>query len=78
MLEIRCFPAGSDVKESACNIGEDLGLISGLGSCPGEDNGYPLHFSHLENPIDRYSLWDGREWDMTERLTLSLLYHLSF
>ena len=29
------FPGGSDSKESACNVGEP-GLISGLGSFPGE------------------------------------------
>ena len=39
-------------KESACNTG-DLGLISGSGRSPGEGNGNPLQYSHLENPIDR-------------------------
>ena len=28
----------------------DLGLIPELGRCPGEENGYPLHYSCLENP----------------------------
>ena len=32
------FPGGSDVNESACNVG-DSGLISGLGRSPGEGNG---------------------------------------
>ena len=31
----------SDSKESACNAG-DLGLIPGLGRCPGEEKGTPL------------------------------------
>ena len=31
------FPCGSAGKESACNV-EDLGLIPGLGSGPGEGN----------------------------------------
>ena len=31
----RCFPGGSDGKESACNAG-DLGLIPGSGRSPGE------------------------------------------
>ena len=31
------FPGGSDGKESACNV-EDLGLISGSGRSPGEQN----------------------------------------
>ena len=35
------FPGDSAGKESACNVG-DLGLIPGLGRCPGEGNGSPL------------------------------------
>ena len=46
------FPGGSDGKEYAWNAG-DLGLIRGLGRCPGEGKGYPLHYSCLENPLDR-------------------------
>ena len=45
------FPGGSDSKESACNAG-DLDSIPGLGRSPGEDNGYPLQYSGLENSID--------------------------
>ena len=37
--------------KSACNA-IDLGLIPGLGRCPGEGNGYPLQYSGLENSID--------------------------
>ena len=44
------FPGGSDSKESACNVG-DLGLIPGLGRFPGEENGNPLQYSYLENPM---------------------------
>ena len=44
------FPAGSAGKESACNVG-DLGLIPGLGRSPGEENGYPLQYSDLENSM---------------------------
>ena len=50
------FPGGSDSKESVCNVG-DLGLISGLGRSPGEWNGYPLHYSCLENPMDGGAWW---------------------
>ena len=32
---------------------EDLGWIPGSGRSPGEDNGYPLHYSCLENFMDR-------------------------
>ena len=46
------FPGGSDGKETACNA-EDLGLITGLGRSPGEENGYSLQYSSLENSTDR-------------------------
>ena len=45
------FSGGSDGKESACNVG-DLGSITGLGRYPGEENGYPLQYSGLENSTD--------------------------
>ena len=45
------FPAGSDCKESACNV-RDLGSMPGLGRFPGEGNGYPLQYSGLENSRD--------------------------
>ena len=45
------FPAGSEVKVSASNVG-DPGLIPGLGRSPGEGNGNPLQYSCLENPMD--------------------------
>ena len=35
------FLGGSDGKEFACNAG-DLGLIPGLGRCPGGGHGNPL------------------------------------
>ena len=40
----------------SCNAG-DLGLIPGLGRPPGEENGYPLQYSCLENPMDRGVWW---------------------
>ena len=43
---------GSDGKEPICNAG-DLGSIPVLGRSPGEGNGNPLHYSCLENPMDR-------------------------
>ena len=48
----RGFPGGSDGKESVCNSG-DPGSIPGSGRAPGEGNGNPLHYSCLENPMDR-------------------------
>ena len=68
------FPGGSDGKESARNVG-DLGSIPRLGrSPPGEGNGNPLHYSCLENSMDRgawrgYSPWSSKESDTSERLS---------
>ena len=45
------FPCDSAGKESTCNAG-DLGSIPGLGRSPGEENGYPLQYSGLENSMD--------------------------
>ena len=45
-------PGGSDGKESACSA-RDQGLISGSGRSPGEENGYSLQYSCLENSMDR-------------------------
>ena len=45
------FPGGSEVKVSACNVG-DLGSFPGSGRCPGEGNGNPLQYSCLKNPMD--------------------------
>ena len=36
--------------ESVCNVG-DLGSIPGSGRSPGEENGNPLQYSCLENPM---------------------------
>ena len=57
--EIWCtlgFPGGTEVKASACNVG-DLGSIPGWGKSPGEGNGNPLQYSCLENPMDRGAWW---------------------
>ena len=53
----------------------DMGSVSGLGRSPGEENGIPLQYSCLENPMDPRSLvgyrpWGHRELDMTECPTL--------
>ena len=47
-LGFRCGSAG---KESTCNAG-DLASIPGLGRSPGEEKGYPLQDSGLENSMD--------------------------
>ena len=46
------FTGDLDGKEFTCNAG-NLGSIPGLGISPGEGNGYPLHYSYLENSMDK-------------------------
>ena len=55
----------------------DVGSIPGLGRSPGGENGNPLQYSYLENPMDREAWWAAvygvtKELDMTELLTVSL------
>ena len=76
-LPFQGFPGASDSKESTCNAG-DPGSIPGLGRSPGEGKSYPF-----QNSMDReaswatYHPWSCKEWDMTERLTLSFFsYHI--
>ena len=44
------FPHSSVGKESACNTGGPS-LIPELDRCPGEEKGYPLQYSGLENSL---------------------------
>ena len=48
---VSSFPGGSEVKTSACNVG-DLGSIPGSGRSPREGNGNPLQYFCLENSMD--------------------------
>ena len=43
------------VKNLPANAGDpgDTGLIPGSGKSPGEENGNPLQYSCLENPMDK-------------------------
>ena len=61
------FPGSSEVKEPACNAGE-LGSIPGLGRSPGEENGNPLQYSCLENPMDR-GAWQAIVYRVTKNRT---------
>ena len=45
------FPGGSAGEESTCSV-EDLGSIRSLERSPGEQNGYPLQYSGLENSMN--------------------------
>ena len=65
------FPGISVGKESACSA--DLGSIPGWGRSPGEQNGNPLQYSCMKNPMDGGGWWATvhgvcKESDMTERL----------
>ena len=46
------FFCGSNGEESACNAG-DPGSIPGSGRSPGEENGTPLQYFGLKNPMGR-------------------------
>ena len=62
-MEQVCREINQGGKESACSEG-DLGSIPGLGRSPGEENGYPLQYSGLENSIDciGYGVAKSRTW----------------
>ena len=45
----------AQMVESTCK-GGDLGSIPGSGRCPGEENGYALQYSCLENPWTEQSV----------------------
>ena len=55
----RGIPGGAMVKNLPANAGDigDVGLIPGLGRSPGGENGNPLWYSCLENPMDRGAWW---------------------
>ena len=56
IIALQGFPDSSVGKESACNVG-DTGFIPGSGRSPGEGNAYPVHYSCLENSVDRGDWW---------------------
>ena len=60
---------GSVVKTLPANAG-DAGLIPGSDRSPGEGNGNPLLYSHMENPhgqrsLESYNPWGPKELDVT-------------
>ena len=50
------FPIGSEIKDLSANA-EDAGSIPGSGRSPGGENGNPLQFSCLGNPMDGGAWW---------------------
>ena len=61
------FPGGSMVKNPPANAG-DAGLIPGSRRFPGEENGNPLQYSCLGNPMDR-GTWRVTVHGVAERQT---------
>ena len=53
------FLGGSASEESAFSAGDtgDAGSIHGLRRAPGEENGNPIQYSCLRNPLDRGAWW---------------------
>ena len=68
------FPSGSDGKASTCNAA-DLGSIPGPGRSPGEEIGYPLQYSCLENLMNR-KVWWARVHGVTKSWTQLSNQHL--
>ena len=66
--QIRASLDGSDGKESACNAG-DPSSIPEFGRSPGEGDGNPLHYSCLENSMDRGAWWATVHGAVTESWT---------
>ena len=50
------FTGDSVVKKLPANVG-DTGLIPGLGRSPEEENGNPVQYSCLGDPMDRGAQW---------------------
>ena len=72
------FPGGSEVKGSACNMG-DPGSIPESGGSPGEGNGNSLQYSCLEHPTDGgawWVPWGRKEWTQPSDFTFT--FHQGF
>ena len=59
------------VKNLPANSG-DMGSIPGSGRSPGEENGNPLHYSCLENSMDR-GAWQATVHEVTKLDTTELI-----
>ena len=68
----RGFPGGTVVKNPPADAG-DPGLIPGSGRSPGRENGKPLQYSCLENPMDRGDWRGHKDSDMTKQLSTHTL-----
>ena len=77
------FPDGSVVKNPPANAG-DVSLIPGSGRSPGVENGNPLQYSCLGNPMERGAWWTivhgvakSRTWLSTHARSLIILYKVT-
>ena len=69
---IKSFPDGSMGKEFAYNAGDtgDMGWIPGSGRSPEGDNGNPLQYSCLKNPMDKET------WQATVQSHKEIIYKI--
>ena len=73
----RGIPSGSVVNNLPAYVGV-VGSIPGLGRSPGEENGNPLQYSCLGNPMDRGLWWAAvhgvaKESETTEQQQYSIV-----
>ena len=64
------------VKNPPANAG-DAGLIPGSGRSPGEENGHPLQYFCLENPMDRGPWWATVHWVIKIQTQMNDKHNLS-
>ena len=64
---IEGFPGDSVVKNLPANAREE-GWVPGSGRSPGEENGNPLQYSCVENPMDR-GAWQAVVHGVAKRQT---------
>ena len=69
------FPGGTVVKNLPANARNTFS-IPGPGSSPRKENGNPLQYSYLENPMDRGAWWAAiygaaQSWTRLKRLSSS-------
>ena len=74
---LRGFPGSASGSESACQLRRH-----GSGSFPGVENGNPLQYSCLENPMNRGAWWATvhgvtKSWTQLKRLSMHIYCKMS-